>query len=119
MQLAIVGSRFCSPEQTSYIIASIDDWISDNGRPARIISGGAAGVDTIAETYAANHGIPFIKFEANWSKHGKAAGPIRNQLIIDAATHVIAFPSRSGKGTQDSIKKAGHKPIPCTIFYID
>ena len=40
-----------------------------------IISGGASGVDKLAEEYAFLHQIPFKLFQADWEKYGKAAGP--------------------------------------------
>jgi hypothetical protein len=46
-----------------------------------VISGGAKGADTIAESLVPP--INFKKFPADWSKHGKAAGPIRNKLMLD------------------------------------
>ncbi len=40
-----------------------------------------------------------LRFPADWDKHGKAAGPIRNQQMLDCGQPdlVIAFPG--GKGT--------------------
>ena len=43
-----------------------------------IVSGGARGVDTLAEIYAKNNGIPIKIFKPDWNKHGKSAGVIRN-----------------------------------------
>lgn len=42
----------------------------------------------------------------SWKDHGKAAGPIRNQLMLDdfKPDLVVAFPG--GKGTADMVKKA-------------
>ena len=43
-----------------------------------IIQGGASGVDQVAREYAAEASLPCFTFHANWSTHGRAAGPIRN-----------------------------------------
>ena len=44
-------------------------------------------------------------FKADWDKYGKAAGPIRNQEMLDQEPNiVIAFPG--GKGTADMVKRA-------------
>lgn len=45
-------------------------------------------------------------FPADWGSLGKAAGPIRNSLMLTEANPslVIAFPG--GKGTADMISKA-------------
>lgn len=71
-----------------------------------IIQGGASGVDNYALDWATMHGIPVITEKADWEKHGKAAGPIRNQAMIDKHEPdlVLAFPG--GKGTDDMIKRA-------------
>lgn len=73
-----------------------------------IVHGGATGADSLAQEYADDHHIPTLVFEADWSKHGKAAGPIRNEyMIVDGKPDlVVAFPG--GRGTADMVRKA-HK----------
>lgn len=104
MKLAIVG---CRHYQNYYSFEDIvNAYIARNGKPSLIISGGASGVDTLAERYAAQHSIPIVIFEAQWNVHGKKAGPMRNRQIVDACTHMLALPSQSSVGTYDSINKA-------------
>jgi hypothetical protein len=45
-------------------------------------------------------------YPADWTRHGKAAGPKRNQLMLDKEKPdlVIAFPG--GKGTADMVARA-------------
>jgi len=48
-------------------------------------------------------------FVADWKKHGRAAGPIRNREMVRLAAHLgvaacIAFPG--GAGTEDCTKQA-------------
>lgn len=76
------------------------------GIPEEIITGGASGADAMAEAWAIRKGIPVKVFKAEWSRHGKAAGPIRNQKMIDEAQPdvVVAFPG--GKGTDDMVSRA-------------
>jgi hypothetical protein len=52
-------------------------------------------------------------------KYGKSAGFKRNVDIIKAATHVIAFPSIYGKGTQHSINLAKKSCKPCMVVDVD
>ncbi len=47
----------------------------------QIVSGNAKGVDAAGERFAKKHGIDLVLFPANWEKHGKAAGPIRNEQM--------------------------------------
>ena len=82
------------------------------------MSGGAKGADTLAENWAEEYGIPITIFRPDWKAYGKAAGPIRNTDIVNECTHMIAFPSVKGKGTQDSIKKAKENGKLVEIFYI-
>ena len=71
-----------------------------------IIEGGAPGADAGARIFADMAGIPVTTFKADWYTHGKAAGPIRNQRMIDEGKPdvVLAFPG--GKGTADMIRRA-------------
>ena len=73
----------------------------------KIIAGGARGADSLAVEWAKSRGIPFQEFPANWSLHGrKAAGPKRNQQMLDENNIflVIAFPG--GSGTADMVARA-------------
>lgn len=71
-----------------------------------IISGRAKGADTLAIDWAEEAGVDLLKFPADWEKHGRRAGPIRNQQMLDEGRPdiVVAFPG--GKGTADMIERA-------------
>jgi predicted Rossmann-fold nucleotide-binding protein len=71
-----------------------------------IICGGANGVDAMAEEWAMVNWASLYVFKADWEKHGKAAGPIRNQQMLDEGKPdlVIAFPG--GAGTADMVRRA-------------
>ena len=71
---------------------------------AEVVCGGARGGDTIGRLWAEDHGIPVKMFPADWSKHGRAAGPIRNQQMAEYADALVALPG--GKGTADMIQRA-------------
>lgn len=73
---------------------------------ARIITGGATGPDSMAVTYARKKGIKYDIMRADWSKHGRSAGPIRNTNMAKAAQATIAFWDEKSKGTKDMIIKA-------------
>lgn len=80
--------------------------LSELGEITEIAHGGATGADGLADDYAWLHHIPCKKFPADWKKHGKAAGPIRNSLMLKEFQPdvVIAFPG--GRGTGDMIQRA-------------
>jgi hypothetical protein len=73
---------------------------------ALVIEGGAPGADRLARVWAQKHRVPLKTYSADWSRHGKAAGPIRNQRMIDDGKPdlVVAFPG--GKGTTDMVQRA-------------
>ncbi len=113
MRLAIVGSRnFTDPERLSRTVDKVQ------GDITLIVSGGARGADTLAEYYAKKKSIPYLIFPADWDKHGKKAGILRNQDIVDNADAMIAFLAPESKGTRDSIKRAQKKGIPVHIVNI-
>ena len=104
IHLAIVGCRsFTNQEVFNY---HMTEWMKVYGLPGQVISGGAAGADTLGEQWAQKYGIPLTVLKPDWTAHGKGAGIRRNTDIILAATHVIAFPSAQSRGTRDSIRKA-------------
>lgn len=71
-----------------------------------VIQGGAIGADFLAKAWAEFMGFTHQTFKADWDKHKYAAGPIRNQQMIDEGKPdlVVAFPG--GNGTKDMIRKA-------------
>lgn len=80
-----------------------------------VISGGARGVDTVAVDTAKALGIPTMVFPAEWDKHGKKAGYMRNELIVAAADMVVAFHDGTSKGTQHSIDIAKRMGKTCEV----
>lgn len=75
-------------------------------QPDVIIQGGATGADGLARIWADENGVECFTFEADWEKHGKSAGPIRNKEMITQKSNaiVVAFPG--GKGTENCVKTA-------------
>lgn len=77
-----------------------------------IIHGGAGGADQLAGKWARKHTIPVKVFRADWRKHGKAAGPIRNEAMLMGSLpdKVVAFPG--GRGTADMVRRAKSWLVP-------
>jgi predicted Rossmann-fold nucleotide-binding protein len=87
-----------------------------------IIQGGADGADRLAAEWAWDQGFRVGTFNADWKAHGKAAGAIRNVLMLTEGKpdFVIAFPG--GRGTAHMVqiaKSAGVKvyEISSTSFH--
>jgi len=71
-----------------------------------VIHGAAAGADSLAGRWAESRGKECEIYPADWSKHGRAAGPIRNKQMLNEGKPdlVVAFPG--GRGTENMIKQA-------------
>lgn len=121
MNLGIVGSRNFNNYLNfkNAILKILKIWNIEITDISKIISGGAKGADSMAEQFAKEYGISTIIFKPNWKQYGSAAGVMRNTDIVNCSDKIIAFPSKEGKGTQDTIKKARNKNIPIYILYID
>lgn len=92
--------------------------VSAPRRPMVVIHGDAAGADAAAKHWSEHHEVESESYPAYWGMHGKAAGPIRNQQMLEDGqpNMVVAFAhdlSRSW-GTADMVRKAqaaGVKPV--------
>jgi len=60
----------------------------------------------MANAWAVDHNLAIRSFPADWEKDGLAAGPMRNQRMLDEGKPdlVIAFPG--GRGTADMVQRA-------------
>ena len=71
-----------------------------------IIHGGARGADDLAGKYAEFKGIKETVFNADWSQYGRAAGPIRNALMIEDGKPDMVVAFAGGRGTANMVKVA-------------
>jgi hypothetical protein len=87
---------------------------------SQLLAGGCRGADTLAVRAARALGYPFLEFPADWQKFGKAAGPIRNQRMLDEGKPdlVVAFHENlsQSKGTSDMIRRAIKKGLPVWLI---
>ncbi len=87
--------------------------------PVTVIHGGCRGADEIAGNAAFNMGFKVEQYDANWKKYGRAAGPIRNQVMLDASIDlVLAFhPDLSkSKGTKDMVARARKAGVTVEVY---
>ena len=122
MIVIICGGRDLTDGE--FVFSSLDQ-IHSTINITRIIEGGqrtknvktgkvVGGADYWAFKWAEQNRIHCITVKANWNMYGAAAGPIRNQEMINRYNpkRLIAFPG--GKGTADMkrrAKKAGIEVI--------
>lgn len=101
MKVLVCGGRdFNNQNNLFYVL----DWFSSQNLITQIIQGGARGADSLAGFWAQQRNISINVFPANWNKHGKSAGYIRNQQMLDEGKPdmVVAFPG--GRGTDMMVK---------------
>lgn len=77
-----------------------------------VITGGSNGVDTIADEWAVLNYCETVVYPADWRTYGRAAGPRRNQQMLDEGRPdlVVAFPG--GTGTADMVERAERAGVP-------
>lgn len=91
--------------------------ITENWLPNwTVIHGDAPGVDQIAHDFAIVNWTRLEIYPADWDKHGKAAGPLRNvQMLKEGRPDlVVAFPG--GRGTAHMVKIAKEAGVPVREF---
>ena len=78
-----------------------------------VISGNARGADKVGEYLAELWDLPLEIYPANWDKHGKSAGYIRNKQMADIADVLVAFWDSKSRGTAHMIStmQKQHKPV--------
>lgn len=79
-----------------------------------LLSGGAAGADTMAERYAAEHSLPMNVDRPRWEAFGKRAGLMRNKQMVDKNPDlVVAFyaSKERSSGTAHTVRLARAKKI--------
>lgn len=93
--------------------------IQMNGRIARVIHGDCRGADRLAAAAALRMGIPVTAWPALWREYGAAAGPLRNQQMLDeeSPTLVLAFHDdiENSRGTKDLARRAEKAGVPVRI----
>lgn len=76
-----------------------------------VVSGNARGVDRLGEHWAHIHEVPLKIFPADWEKHGKGAGFIRNRQMAEYADALIAIWDGKSPGTANMIRLASEKGL--------
>ncbi len=90
---------------------AVDDLL-DRTDPILVLSGGAQGPDLWATQAANRLGLHFATVKPLWERHGKAAGPIRNEILVSIADELIACWDGKSRGTLHTIQLAVKKGIP-------
>ena len=117
INLAISGnSRFYNYE---WLDSQLNIWIKNNDFPDLIIVGGARGIDCLVEEWSEKNSIPIAVFNEAWNQPRMGlkdtgrpeASPSLVDIMLDHATHVLAFPGPKSKWTSIMINRANERGI--------
>ncbi|WP_086846993.1 SLOG family protein [Amycolatopsis kentuckyensis] len=124
-RILVTGSRHWTDKVA--IADALDRAVEDFERPGVLdkskkldgiyilIHGDCEGADRIAAEYWL--GRPVQAYPANWAEFGKAAGPIRNQRMVNLGADIcLAFPTAGSRGTWDCVRRAREAGIPVEII---
>jgi len=114
MMVLICGSR----DWNNFKI--IEDFILTLPKDTIIVEGDCKGADKISGYLGRQHGYRVIPVTAQWEKYGDAAGPIRNQEMLDLYKPelVVAFHNdiENSRGTKDMVTRATRVGIEVKII---
>lgn len=111
MKILVTGSRHRPAIDVQRVLDRYVDAVSE------LVVGDATGADEAAREWASMHDVKFSEFTADWQANGKAAGPIRNQQMVDyGADLCLAFPMDGSRGTWDCVNKAKNAGIAVTVI---
>lgn len=121
-RVLVTGSRDWTDAETVYAALNNELTIaseSGNYMYMVIIHGACpSGADLLASNWVKGvQNQPFPVFEsahpANWTVNGKAAGPMRNQMMVDLGADIcLAFPTPESRGTIHCMRAAEKSGIP-------
>ena len=106
--IAVVGTRNFTDKDTFKRI--INEVITIEGTPNKIVSGGAIGADTLAFEWAIENNTEVLVFKPKYEDFPKKkrwmAPKERNTTIVDNSDIVLAFWDMESTGTKDTINKS-------------
>jgi hypothetical protein len=103
VRLLVCGGRAFVDRDAAFI--AIDRVRAERGI-ALVIHGAARGADTLGGEWGEARGVPVLVFPADWEGLGRAAGPIRNQRMLDEGRPDLVLALPGGRGTADMVLRA-------------
>lgn len=122
MRLIISGSRGIADSKTRKAInIGLTRLGIELAGIREVIQGDCQGPDRDgAAFFRALPSPPVIKgVPADWQKHGKAAGPIRNSQMAEMGDALIAIWDGRSRGTKDMIDKARRRGLRVAVVGVE
>lgn len=98
------------------ILEKYCNYILQNKINVEIVCGLARGADKLGKIYAEKNKLKISYFPAEWDKHGKSAGYLRNNEMANYADSAIIFWDGKSKGSKNMIELAKSKNLLLRIY---
>ncbi len=109
MKMCVVGSRsIVDFDLSSYITADVDT----------IISGGAGGIDSLAERYADSHRLSKYILRPHYDLYGRVAPLKRNEQMVEMSDLVLIIWDGASKGAEYTLKYCKKINKPFTLVEV-
>ena len=109
-RLAVTGGRgFSDTALMDRVLSAIH---KKHGNFILIVGRCPTGADFLAEQWAIAHNIEVDPYPAKWKTDGRAAGPIRNQRMIDEGRPDALAAFFGGAGTADMVRRCKKAGLP-------
>ena len=112
MIVIVAGSRSATRADVFAALQQCS-WI---GFASAFVSGTARGADKFGEEWAEEHGVPIVPLAAEWEKHGRRAGPLRNQEMVNSAEGLVAIWDGHSPGTRSVIDFAKIRGLRIFVY---
>ena len=115
MKVIIAGPRYKDPKTKEVFddFEFVSKAVEASGfEITEVVSGKALGVDSLGEVWAAANCIDVTEMPADWDRHGKSAGFIRNSQMADYCDAAVIIWDGRSRGTGNMILEMNkrHKP---------
>jgi hypothetical protein len=116
VRVAITGDRrwASTPENTVWDVLDVVQALKTLDPESFVILGDARGADATARLVCEDLGLTYVVHRADWAKHARGAGSIRNRAMLDDGPDEVWYFHRdlaASKGTADCVREARRRGI--------
>ena len=112
MRVLVAGGRNYTDREAIY---SLLDALHNQTTISTIINGGCTGADALAASWGRSRLVHVETYFADWTNHGRAAGPIRNRRMIQEGKPDMAILFPGGHGTLDMARQLRSNNVPTQV----